>query len=272
MNFSKTFAFAVVLVATTTLPVFGAISVGTATATSTSGRAGHAANADTLNSSRWSTADKINLVTAIATSCYFVATLVLIGFMARANRIARDAARHSAEFGRLALEQTQKSNQLTQQGVNAAISSARVAQQQLDSQLLDKYVPIESAIGAALGGIRGSRFIAETMKFQIIPSQFSSAIQAAGAIGGSLDATLQVVAISLQAAQNHRDNLVQTLQSVSPDDPFVKGLRELVELHRRGAEIILETIAAEIKIVTDRLRESTGRADVTLSHLKPESL
>jgi hypothetical protein len=254
------------------LPVFGATSVGTTTATSTSGKTVHTANADTLHSDKWSIADKINLVTAIATSGYFVATLVLIGLMARANRIASNAAWHSAEFGVLALKESQKSNELTLQGVNAAISSARVAQQQLDSQLLDKYVPIESAIGAALGGIRGSRFIAETMKFQIIPSEFSSVIQAAGAIGGSLHATLQVVAITLQAAQNHRDNLVQTLQTVSPNDPFVKGLRELVELHRRGAEIILEATAAEIKTVTDRLRESTGRVDITLSQLKPESL
>jgi hypothetical protein len=232
---------------------------------------GHA-TAPSANTNEWSTADKINLVTAIATSGYFLATLILISFMARANRIARDAAIQSSELARRALEQTQRSNELTQQVVAAAAMSARVAQQQFDSQLLDKYLPIESAIGSALGNIRGSRVISETLRFKIVSPEFTAAVQTSAAIGGSLHATLQLVGVSLQAAQSHRDSLVQALETMPTDDPFVKGLRELVELHRRGAELVLEAAASEIKVIVDRLRESTGRQDVTLSHLDPDAL
>ena len=138
------------------------------------------------------------------------------------------------------MEQTQKSNELTQESVKAAIAPARVAQQQFDSQLLDKYLPIQTAIGSAIGNIRASRALKETMKFQMVPAEFAPAIQAAALVGGSLHATLQIVNVSLETAQKHRDNLLQSLQSMAPTDPFIQGLRELVELHRRGAEVILE--------------------------------
>lgn len=220
----------------------------------------------------WSRADKIALINAIATSAYFLATVVLITLMAKANRIASQTAAHSADFNRLALEQTRRSNELTQQSVEAAAATARVAQQQFDSQLLDRYLPIQSALSAAAANAQAATLFPEKMPYTILPDGFADATALAGSVGVSLHLTFQMASIMLQTAQGHRDNLTQSVQKLQPNDPLLPGLRELVNLHCSSAKLLLDAALKEIAPTVERLRASTGRKDVTLQHLDAAKL
>jgi len=223
-------------------------------------------------SPQWSTADKIALVNAVATSGYFLATIVLILLMARGNRIATQAAAQSSEFSRLALEQTRRSNELTQQSVEAASVSARVAQQQFDSQLLDRYIPIQSALSAAAANAQAAMIFPEKIPYTILPKEFAQAMGLAASLGPSLHLTFQMASIMLQTAQAHRDNLSQSVQKLQPADPILHGLRELVNLHCSSAKLLLEAAVNEIAPTVERLRASTGRADLTLHDLDATKL
>lgn len=218
----------------------------------------------------WHISDYINAVIAVATTGYLVATVVLIRLMARANSIAMTEAGQNAKFASEALVETRHSNELTRESLKLASESATIAKRTFDSQLLDKYLPVQAAVAAAAGNIRARRVLKEKASRTVVPDDFTQAVMAAAVIGGSLQNTLRLALITMERA----DQLVNTVTTMSAEqnDAVVQGFRELLDLHLDTAEQILVATYTELEDVVAQLRESTGRRDLTLKNLNVSGL
>jgi len=221
-----------------------------------------------LPSDEWSRSDAISAIGALATVLYFVATLVMIVLMMRANRIAHQSSERGAELGRQALAETRRSNDLTQRSVEAAHTGVAIAQRQFDSAILDYYLPIQGAVAAALGNVRQSRNLPLNVAFDITPPGFEAACERSVMIGGGLQATLNVCRAMLTAAQAYRNDMIKATATHDVADIAVEGNRQLMNIYLDGIEQSLQAVYEEIAPIIDQLRSSTGRRDVTLEHLR----
>lgn len=224
-----------------------------------------------LSSANWSRSDTIAAISALATVLYFVATLVMVVLMMRANRIARRSAQDAAELARDALAETRRSNDLTQRSVEAAHIGVSIAQRQFDSAVLDYYLPVQAVVAAALGNVRNSRNLPLNVQYELTPPGFHEACAKAVMIGGGLQATLHVCEAMLNAAQAYRQDMIKATTVYDINDIAVDGNRQLMGVYLDGVEQSLQAVYAEISPIIDQLRISTGRRDVTLESLKPNA-
>ena len=151
----------------------------------------------------------------------------------------------------------------------AAAESTLIARQQFDTVLLDAYIPVQAGIAAALGNVRACKITPANVPVKLLPPNFERAASAAERIGASMSSVMRTAEILLTQAQTSKDDLVATAGKLQPEHVQIQYQTGMLKLTLNSVEHMLQATYDEITGTVQRLRESTGRLDITLSNMKP---